>query len=539
MLITEPTDEQKAVLNCDSNVVVTARPGSGKTFTIVEKIAKVLPSLPNYQGIIAISFTNKASFELKKRCSLRGVDLKNSFWGTIDKFYISQIIIPFASHLTGSIPEYRVVDSIDSDSKFQLLHNVSFPFDEQTESLVLDCLSEGLIPLKITGVFALYILNKVPGSIRFLISRYRYVFVDEYQDCGCIQHVIFKFLVEKGLIGIAVGDVNQSIYGFAERFPKYLISLISDKNFEYFELNKNHRCHESISEYSLCLYNASNYIPSETRVYKISLVGAEQEIAKIIDCYLNRIKVKYDISYNSNVAILCRSNFSVERFSSFIKTPCKVFKETELDRDMSEWGRFFRELLISVFDSSTFAVDFVEQYYSLEFEQNLYLKALNLCSSIFSSNVSNICTQEDNILSLAKLIYPSKKNTKSIDILHSVLSSIDLLNTYIPASDEEINIMTLHKSKGLEFDAVFHMDMYKYIIPNEYGDDSAKQQDLNLHYVGITRAKKVCFIMLGDKRYRAKSNCFVSAEESPFLSLPGLKSRRKDYFFKSTINTLS
>ena len=109
-MINEPTNEQKAILNHDGNIVVTANPGSGKTYTIVEKIGDVLSELPSYKGVIAISFTNKASDELKKRCKRKGIDPKHSFFGTIDKFYISEIIIPFASHLTYVMPEYQVTE---------------------------------------------------------------------------------------------------------------------------------------------------------------------------------------------------------------------------------------------------------------------------------------------------------------------------------------------------------------------------------------------------------------------------------------------
>lgn len=59
----------------------------------------------NYRRI----FTNKASDELKRRCKQRCADTKQSFFGTIDKFYISQIIIPFSSHVTGNITECRQV----------------------------------------------------------------------------------------------------------------------------------------------------------------------------------------------------------------------------------------------------------------------------------------------------------------------------------------------------------------------------------------------------------------------------------------------
>ena len=90
----EPTQEQRNILEYQGTAVITARPGSGKTYTVVEKIAQVLDPLPDFKGVIAISFTNKASDELKSRCKCKGVKTKQSFFGTIDRFYISQICIP-------------------------------------------------------------------------------------------------------------------------------------------------------------------------------------------------------------------------------------------------------------------------------------------------------------------------------------------------------------------------------------------------------------------------------------------------------------
>lgn len=51
-----PTDEQVKIINEQGNLVITAKPGSGKTFTIVEKIVNISNNLLNYQGVIAISF---------------------------------------------------------------------------------------------------------------------------------------------------------------------------------------------------------------------------------------------------------------------------------------------------------------------------------------------------------------------------------------------------------------------------------------------------------------------------------------------------
>ena len=88
--------------------------------------------------------------------------------------------------------------------------------------------------------------------------------------------------------------------------------------------------------------------------------------------------------------------------------------------------------------------------------------------------------------------------------------------------------MTLHKSKGLEFNIVFHMDLYKWIIPFENISDEEWAQALNLHYVGITRAIDVCYFMIGTERYRQNYNDFFQAVPSPFRELPGTAERRNE-----------
>lgn len=87
--------------------------------------------------------------------------------------------------------------------------------------------------------------------------------------------------------------------------------------------------------------------------------------------------------------------------------------------------------------------------------------------------------------------------------------------------DDLVNAMQKKKAENM-------MDMYKWIIPNEFGDESSVQQDLNLHYVGLTRAKDACYIMNGTARFRSKKNDYIFAEPSLFLSKPGLAERRKD-----------
>ncbi|PAJ72542.1 hypothetical protein CJF42_20730, partial [Pseudoalteromonas sp. NBT06-2] len=97
------TQEQQAAINSHSSMVITACPGSGKTTVVVEKIRNEVANLASFQGVIAITFTVKASKELKQRCKRDAYDTKSSFFGTIDHFCLGEIIFPFISRFYGAL----------------------------------------------------------------------------------------------------------------------------------------------------------------------------------------------------------------------------------------------------------------------------------------------------------------------------------------------------------------------------------------------------------------------------------------------------
>ena len=231
----KPTQEQMKIIKEIGNLVVTAKPGSGKTFTIVEKISTISEQLLDYQGIIAISFTRKASQELESRCKKKGVSRGNNFFGTIDKFYISEIIMPFSKILTNLNVSLEIKDTFEDYPEFKQLKGLKEDFsNNELHSLLEKSLRDGHIFLEICGETALYILNLVPECISYLKAKYTHIFVDEYQDCGEVQHKIFLELVNNGVVGIAVGDLNQAIYAFSNRYSKFLFSLMSDRGFDSF-----------------------------------------------------------------------------------------------------------------------------------------------------------------------------------------------------------------------------------------------------------------------------------------------------------------
>lgn len=112
--------QQQAIINSsDELIMVEACPGAGKTYTIVSKIQKELND--SDIGVIACSFTNEASDELRKRIAKR-VDTSNCFVGTIDSFILSEIVGKFIN---------RYLKSIDKNHKKVEIKNIIFPVNSR------------------------------------------------------------------------------------------------------------------------------------------------------------------------------------------------------------------------------------------------------------------------------------------------------------------------------------------------------------------------------------------------------------------------
>ena len=534
----EPTKEQQKIIDDDGNVAVIANPGSGKTFTIVEKIKKISEQLQSYQGVVAISFTNKASDELRLRCRNQGISVKQSFFGTIDKFYINQIIIPFARHITHKLPEFDIKNDLADDPKYCELKNmkVSNCFDE---ALLIEALSEGIVFLDICAETAKYILKKVPDVMRYLKAKYTHVFIDEYQDCGAVQHEIFMYMVDAGIKGIAVGDVNQAIYAFSDRYPKYLVSLTKKTDFNMYTITRNHRCHSSISKYSLALMGVDiGSIDEEKRVYLVNYNGDEAVAAKHFDDKVDKILKKYDLTERRQVAILCRGKNTIDRISKAMTLPHKRFTETSLDTHNSIWARFFVEVLTSYFDENVYCVDFTEKYFNEDLFPKQYTAFLTKSKELFDTEKTKLSSKVTLMIQMARLVYPNNENKEAVELLKNIVQDCELLHNFAPAAPDEIVIMTYHKSKGLEFDVVFNMDVYEYVMPPSKRFDQSDEayeidytQTLNLHYVGITRAKKVCYIMQGSQRHNVAGASWQT-KPSSFLILNGVNSMRNNVNWK-------
>jgi len=286
-----PTPDQQGAIDSNANMVITACPGSGKTSVVVQKIRKEIPEIKGHRGVLGITFTVKASKELKRKCKKDGFNTKCSFFGTIDHFCLSEIIFPFAKRVWGvtdSRLECITYDELDDGFKANLppLSDVGTVLStndyDQYENEFIQHYRSGFILLEAVGVLANHILNNSIACQRYITARYTSLYVDEYQDSSQAQHKLFLSLLQLGLRAVAVGDVQQSIYAWRGSSPEYINELVSQPEvFEHHIVNINHRCHPSITNYANRLFSENaNLLPvTQIRVFHRVFNGTQIDLA--------------------------------------------------------------------------------------------------------------------------------------------------------------------------------------------------------------------------------------------------------------------
>ncbi|RZK09688.1 MAG: ATP-dependent helicase [Flavobacterium sp.] len=547
----KPTKQQEAIIDYDGNAVIIAAPGSGKTFVISQKIKSNLKLLAEHEGVIAISYTNKASVELKNRSLSNGENPKCSFFGTIDKFNLSEIIIPFAKHLFG-IPENEIkifkIADLDDEAKILLQwFQRDLILDKVTDTevnILKSFFLKGFILIDTIGIFANYVFTHSQACQNYLRSRYKYIYIDEYQDSGFEQHQTFLKIKSLQIKAIAVGDLNQSIYAFSGKDAKYLDALTRDDTFRYFKLDKNHRCHSSIINYSNYLLNPkTELIPTdENYIFFKRIDGDEKNIALWIEQSIENLQNAFGITYRNEIAILTRTTRTGEIIHKELHIPNVLSISNELDHNLNVWSAIFSNLLLFCFNNAIKFIDAVETFKSYDDLNPNELKTLAKSKKAIEKLVCQSPLPQQGLIqefvSVANIIAPNSESVESVDLLHKVLHNDIELRSYKLANENEVNIMTLHKSKGLEFELVIHLDLHEWILPNKkpgpnndfnnpiYGD---WKQDINLHYVGITRAKKCCFLISSTRRTNAEG-VSKNGKDSEFIwhnQIQNLRFKRK------------
>jgi DNA helicase-2/ATP-dependent DNA helicase PcrA len=251
-------DQKKAVLHKNGPLIVIAGAGSGKTRVLTYRIVHLINKGVDPFNILALTFTNKAAKEMKKRISQSVGDsiAKNIWMGTFHSVFArilrseaSFIGYPTSFTIYDTQDSERLVSNIIKELKLnkdnykakQIRNRISslknnFISPEKYYS-VPDLVEQDKISKReeFVTIYKRYndrcfkasamdfddlllktneLLNKFPEILSKYQDKFRYIMVDEYQDTNYSQYLIIKSLSDRYENLCVVGDDSQSIYSF-------------------------------------------------------------------------------------------------------------------------------------------------------------------------------------------------------------------------------------------------------------------------------------------------------------------------------------
>ena len=286
-LLQELNEEQiKPVLATEGAVLVLAGAGSGKTRVLTTRIAYLMREKGvSPRSILAITFTNKAANEMKERVSLLG-DTEGMWVCTIHSMCV-RILRDFAES-AGLNKNFSIYSETERNNILKKAYKETLDGDERDDELfkqirraISDAKTQGVTPeeyaaankgdreiKEITRVFSAYekhlaennaldfddLLSRTLRLLRsdkeareYLGGKFRYIMVDEFQDTNEVQFEIVRLLslVHGNLF--AVGDDDQSIYGWRGARIENILQF--EKQFpsaQIFKLQRNYRSTKNI-----------------------------------------------------------------------------------------------------------------------------------------------------------------------------------------------------------------------------------------------------------------------------------------------------
>lgn len=379
---------------------------------------------------------------------------------------------------------------------------------------------------------------------------YKYILIDEFQDINRIQMNIIELLASPLNNIFVVGDDDQSIYGFRGARPEIMIEF---KDYypeaELIVLDVNYRSTQSIinvagrviennkTRLDKCAHanNDKDFQP-DIRKFRNQVEELKFVVSKIKEYENQGISL-------SEMAILVRNNSQIQEISSFLKNR-KIEAESGKHRSNIYNGMVAKDILSYVrgalkFDGTYFNEDLIyvlnkpQRYISRQVVLSVNMNVSAVRRIYSKNNIDSFLFHIEMIRKLppqAALSYirkgagyeeylrlyaienniPMSGLLKQLEQLVQECSKFNTLEQWINSIDSaqnsegqnfgkkssgeggtnnRINIMTMHGSKGLEFKAVFIVDANQGIIPTSKAlRERDFEEERRLFYVAITRA---------------------------------------------------
>lgn len=339
MFRTLSDSQREIVFNKSGKFVVRACPGSGKTYCVGARLARLIHDWEKRnEGIAVLSFTNVAWQEIEKKCSEKfsiGKIAYPHFLGTIDSFVNKYIFLPFGHLILGCKGRPILVGEphgtwSGKDFSSALFDNISYAIDGGMYAIQATKMNANWQQNKyITGAkkrynkagyatqndanfFAMKILEKYPQIAKAIAVRFPYLIVDEAQDTSDIQMKIIDILIENGLSEIMlVGDPDQAIFEWNDARPE-LLTQKYDEWENSIILNENRRSSQNICGFTFgisSLNGASISVNDQVRefVHQPKVITYNNNLPQIVSGFIEECQQHGINVSKESTAIIYRS----------------------------------------------------------------------------------------------------------------------------------------------------------------------------------------------------------------------------------------
>ncbi len=612
--------QREAVTNTEGPLLVLAGAGAGKTRVIAHRILEIVRQGTAPEQVLAITFTNKSAGEMRERviAILRDnralPEERQNRSGTpfVSTFHsLGLLIIKENAKLLGFTRTPTIYDRADSMREIKAALK---QFDESFEpraalSMISKAKGQGAtltdfagsarnyredLVAKVWGIYdaalrkdgavdfddlllrSMLLLRDNDTVRHHYQNRWRYIHVDEYQDTNHVQARILESLVGSQKNICAVGDVDQTIYGWRGAEIKNIMSF--ERTFpgaKIVTLEENYRSTKAILQAANEIIEKNTYRPEKNLFTKnadgeqLALYQAFDEldeanfIARIVREGIEKGKQPRDF------AVLYRANFqsrAIEEALLRADIPYQVLGTRFFERrEVKDALSFIRAAvfgttadlarianvpprgigkvtLLKILAEKEGELTGKVREKVIELRKLLHtiaqaaekLSPSELVRFVISETGLERMHKEDklegaerleNLKELVSLAarydeYPLVTDISLHAGLDAFLESAALASDQDELKDEanSVRLMTVHASKGLEFAHVFITGLEEGLFPyaREGDDEADKEEERRLMYVAITRAQKKVYLCYAS--YRTIFGAKTATLPSQFLS---------------------
>ncbi len=371
-------------------------------------------------------------------------------------------------------------------------------------------------------------------------SKYKAVLIDEFQDTDSMQWEIFSTLFFGHVPLYLVGDPKQSIYRFrgADLYT-YMKAKSSMQEESKVTLTRNFRSDGNLVAALNALFGKAERLitlPKSNEVLTIPQIVAalpksedgkiifckatqERELFSFINAEIETLHQMHHIPYSS-FAVLVKDHSQANRFCSQSPTPCATKKTASLlesdafyvleDLLQAVCNPRERFSVVKALGSSLFAIPLEELPALFESKLALFFRYQDIlqCEGIlglFKTLSQELNFSENSLFQdLLQLVELIAENTQTPSECLPYLLKLkqedpeaEILRCRAKGTEDAIQVMTMHVSKGLEFEVVFPIGL---ISSYDLEEEETVSETMRQLYVAMTRAKKRLYLPVTEKQ---------------------------------------